>query len=171
MGLGMIVMYLPTPSMLVSAPVGSAVFAAAALASAGLLLAWSVQRRTGGLLWLLLLLDLAWMAYMFQAMVAPIRWVSILGVVWFAAVAVGWGSDLFGRILAPWAAGATQVAAVGSSGDAERPPSGIPEGEAHDRLLRASPTAMALAMSYMFLTMVVGSSTMADMSGMHHVHR
>jgi hypothetical protein len=101
MAAGMVVMLWPADatSMLVPAPVGVVVYLAAA---AGLAVALVVARSRGttlGPLWLVSVVDLAWMAYMFVLMDLRIAWLSMLGALWFVLAAAGWAGGRLGRTL------------------------------------------------------------------------
>ena len=68
MALGMIAMFAPTRSMVVSATAGTVVFVVAAAALAGYLVSARPRGRGVSPLWVLSVLDLTWMAYMFAFM-------------------------------------------------------------------------------------------------------
>lgn len=114
MAAGMIVMFAPTPGgMLVGPVVGTVVFVAAAGLLAVLLVIARCLGHRIGRLWLVSVIDLAWMAYMFAMMSSSrLAWLSVLGAVWFGAQAVGWAGGRLGRVLERGGLGEDGVAAV-----------------------------------------------------------
>lgn len=130
MAAGMVVMFWPAGSMLVSAPVGMGIYAAAtATLALGVVLAKARGARVG-VLWLVSVVDLAAMVYMFAMTSHRLLWLSVTAAVWFGAQAVGWAGGWLGGVLergglgepvpATHAGSAPAAAEVSGSGAAEQ---------------------------------------------------
>ena len=162
MALGMIIMFLPGPRMLVPTTAGIAVFTLAAVALAGYLLTSRLRGRGVGALWLASVLDLVWMALMFDRMDSHTpRWLGVVGAAWFGAQALAWASGLLGRVLDQHGLGPAS-----SPAQPEEQYHGIVDGGTHDWSVRVSLTLMGLGMAYMFLALAYGMASMPTMPGM-----
>jgi hypothetical protein len=169
MTLGMIIMSLPSRTMLVPPATGTVVFTLAALALAGYVL--STRLRGGGVggLWAAGIIDLGWMAVMFTEMTAAgPAWVNIIGAVWFVAQALGWATGLLGRVLDRHGLGSASAAAGPEEHHYRRADDGgVVDGGTHDWSVRVSLTLMGLGMAYMLLAFNYGTSgSMPGMSPM-----
>ncbi|MGH3438916.1 MAG: DUF5134 domain-containing protein, partial [Sciscionella sp.] len=162
MALGMIVMFLPTSGMIVSARGGQVVFAVAALGVGGSLLADAMRYRRVGALWVVGCVDLAAMAYMFVMPSAPAEWLTGLAVAWFALQAFGWATGRLGTMAD--LGGPRSAEVVGAAGTEVSVCSA--HRQVSDRSVRATLTVMSLGMGYMFLAMQFGMHQMSIMPGM-----
>jgi len=138
MGLGMIYMFLPwaaTPPVPARALVG--VFAAAAALALVAVAGAGNAARPVRLMWMLVALDMAAMAYMFQLVDAGFWPATYALVAWYCASAIGWSYGVADPSL-------TRCCAVPFLGLPPIPP--LP-------LARAGQAAMAAAMAWMFLAM------------------
>jgi hypothetical protein len=174
MALGMVVMYLPTPTMLVPPTPGAALFG---LAAGVLAVGLGVARLRGvgvGVLWLLSVVDLVWMAYMLGAMDRSVGVWSLLGAAWFIAQALGWGSGLLGSLVGERGFTGRRVARMSTGGPgqvAAVPVSGTDVGgdRTYDMAVRVSLTLMSAGMAYMLLAMRYGMAAVPGMPEMHHM--
>lgn len=172
MALGMLVMFLPTPTMVVPPLLGAVVFLGAAVGLVVVLVVVLLRGADVGLLWLITMIDLVWMAYMFDAMHRPAGAWSLVGAVWFLAQAFTCGGGRPGLVLGPGLGrtsplGAAPVVATRRAG-----------GDAvmvldltYRKTMRLSMTVMALGMTYMLLAMQFGTSVLPggpDLAGTHH---
>jgi hypothetical protein len=176
MALGMIAMFAPTHAMIIPAGVGMIVFGLAAVVLAAILLSARARGSQIGPLWVISLLDLAWMIYMFRAMptmtsttarpgmpavtgmAGGLVWLSVLGGVWFAVQALCWGGGLLGRVLDRHGLGKTT-----STVQPDERHHGVVDGGAHDWSVRVSLTLMSIGMAYMLLAMQFGMPVMPHM--------
>lgn len=157
MALGMIDMFLPTHGMLVGGFAAEAVFAVAAVAVAGLLVADLARTGRVGALWLVAAVDLAAMAYMFAAMDGGVPWLTWLLVAWFVLQGIGWAT---GRL-------ADTLDSGGLGGTAEARVDGWSESTAaHGLSIRLTLLIMNVGMAYMFVALSLGGMSMPPMPGM-----
>ena len=183
MAFGMIVMFLPTTSMIVPAPVGEALFVGAAAAVGAVAAVEFARHRRTAAIWAVAVIDLAAMAYMFAgASLDPLTW---LLVGWFVLQSLCWAAGSFEQAPrraddGPRTAVAPGVGArtdrLGEIGD--RPGGAVATAErsiAGPALqpatfspgIRASLAVMALGMAYMLLAMRLGMPVMdGPMPGM-----
>jgi hypothetical protein len=168
--LGMIIMFLPVPTMLLDPAAGTVLFALAALALAGYVLLSRLRGGSIGALWAASVIDLVWMAVMFIEMCTGwdtgvanriLDWVNILGLLWFAVQALGWASGLLGRVLDRHGLGAATTPA-----QPDERHHGIVDGGTHDWPVRISLAIMAVGMGYMLLSFNHGMLAMESMPGM-----
>lgn len=192
MAVGMVVMFWPDGSAMGSpAAVGVAVYLGAAGFVVVSLAVARARRLDLGPLWPVIAVDLAWMAYMFAMASYRLMWLSVLGVLWFAAQALGWATGRLGRVLERGGLGEAVPASVGSTpsnrgteatepsstnqvGRGERGASGDSEPEILDGVIdsgrrdwsvRISLAVMGAGMAYMLLAMQFGTSAMAGGPG------
>ncbi len=171
--LGMLVMYLPTPTMVVPPLLGAAVFLGAVVGLVVVLVAAVLRGFEVGLVWLITMVDLVWMAYMFDAMHRPVAVWSLVGAAWFLAQAFSCGTGRPGLVLGPglgraWSVGgepmgAAPVVAARGPGD----PVMVLD-RSYRKTMRLAMTVMALGMTYMLLAMRYGASVPMDVPGLHH---
>lgn len=171
MALGMLVMYLPTPTMVVPPLLGTVVYLVAVV---GLVVGLVVAVLRGvdvGLVWLITLVDLVWMAYMFDAMHGPVATWSLLGAAWFLSQAFTCGSGRPGLVLGPGLGRASTMGAAPVVAASERgggPVMVLDRG--YRKTMRVSMAVMALGMTYMLLAMQFGPGIPAGdgHAGPHH---
>lgn len=159
----MIVMVVPADRMILPAGWGAAIFGVVATTVAGGLFGSGTLRGSAGRLWLLVVLDMAAMAYMFAMASAPtVAWLSVALAALSVLQAWAWYSGRLGAYLASEGLGA---AAGGRSrgGGGRMPTATDVEREAHSPANRATLTLMGLGMAYMLLAMQFGSGAMAGM--------
>ncbi len=178
--LGMIDMFLPTNQMIVATPAGEAVFAVAATAVVGFLLAERGHGRRVGGLWPVIGVDLAAMAYMFAMLAVPstrLGWLTGLLIAWFVLQALGWltgklavladlGEPRTAPNLAPTGTparrrGAGAGLAIRIADGGRTTPAAVARGSARSLGVRATLAVMSLGMAYMFLAGQLGPSPMA----------
>lgn len=181
MALGMIVMFLPTGSMIVPAAAGEAVFVMAATGFGALAAVELGRHGRAAVIWSVAVIDLASMAYMFAG--ASLVWLTWLLVGWFVLQALGWAAGHFDE--PPERAGdrtSSAPRAVREAGRVRDPAGGPGAGLAiveravaapalqarnYSPSIRASLAVMALGMAYMLLAMRFGLPvTSGPMPGM-----
>lgn len=174
--LGMLVMYLPTPTMVVPPLLGAVVFLAAVVGLVVVLVAAVLRGFDVGLVWLITMVELVWMAYMFDAMHRPAAVWSLVGAAWFLAQAFSCGSGRPGLVLGPGlgrtsSMGAAPVVAARRSAGSGGDPVLVLD-RSYRKTMRLSMTVMALGMTYMLLAMQFGMSVLnasgGEMAGLHH---
>lgn len=180
MALGMIVMFAPTQSMVVSASVGTAIFTVAALAMG--MFAVSEVSRGGlrGAIVVIATVDLAAMAFMFSPASMRLSWLSLVAAVWFVAQTLGWltghlsalvalspvGRELAGHPATPAAVTDAQPADPRGGGLLRRTvPSPVWRTSGYDLGIRITLGLMALGMTYMFLAVVFDPGSMGGLDG------
>ncbi len=183
MAAAMVTMYLPGDALQIPARAGVAVFAAVAVLVAAALLVSLLQRNRIGVLWLLNVADLVWMAIMFALMEIGRPWVAAAAAVWFAGQALGWASGRFGAVLEHRGLGEVdppthppptlqsraapaRISLILAGEVRARTRAGTVDGGRHDLSVRASLTAMSVGMAYMFLAQTASANGMASMAGM-----
>jgi hypothetical protein len=144
-------MFVPTRGMLVGGLPAEAVFALAVAAVAVFLMTELARTGRIGVLWLVVAVDLAAMAYMFVAMSGGTMWLTWLLVAWFVLQSLGWAS---GKL-----ADTVDSGGLGGTPSAHRP--GDPDrASAHTLSIRLTLLIMTLGMAYMFVALAVGGMPM-----------
>lgn len=181
MALGMIVMFAPTHSMVVSASVGAAVFAVAALAMGAFAVSEVARGGARGAIVVIAAVDLAAMAFMFSPASMRLSWLSLVAAIWFVVQTLGWltghlsalvalspvGRELAGHPATPADVTDAQPADRRGGGLLRRTvPSPVWRTSGYDLGIRITLGLMALGMAYMFLAMVFDPGSTGSMAGM-----
>jgi hypothetical protein len=178
MATGMIIMFAPTGRLIVWNVTAVAVFAAAAVTVAGLLVRQRALGHHLGTLWLIATLDLAAMVYMFAMTDLRLLWLTVALAGWFIIQATGWTTARLYTTLAHGGLGdpppnrptTTTPASTPTESTANQPHPGSPHqlhhGNAHRNLIRATLAMMSIGMAYMLIAMQFGTASMPGMPGM-----
>jgi Domain of unknown function (DUF5134) len=178
MATGMIIMFAPTGRLVVWNVTGAAVFAAAAVALAGLLVRQRAHGHHLGTLWLIATLDLAAMVYMFAMMDLRLVWLTVALAAWFIIQATGWTTARLYTTLAHGGLGdpppnrptTTPPTPTPTESTANQPQPRSPHhphrGNTHRNLIRATLAMMSMGMAYMLIAMQFGTASMPGMPGM-----
>jgi Domain of unknown function (DUF5134) len=171
MAIGMIIMFAPTGRLVVWNVAGAAVFAAAAVTVAGLLVRQRVHGHHMGTLWLTATLDLAAMVYMFAMTDLRLLWLTVALAAWFIIEATGWTTARLYTTLVHGGLGDPpphRPTTTDSTADQPQPgsPHYLHRGNAHRNLIRATLAMMSIGMAYMLIAMQLGPASMSGMPGM-----
>jgi hypothetical protein len=178
MATGMIIMFAPTGRLVVWNVAGAAVFAAAAVTLAGLLVRRRAHGHHLGTLWLIATLDLATMVYMFAMMDLRLLWLTVALAAWFIVQATGWTTARLYTTLAHGGLGdpppngptTTVPTPTPTESTGNQPHPGPPthphHGNTHRNLIRATLAMMSMGMAYMLIAMQFGTASMPGMPGM-----
>lgn len=182
MALGMIVMFAPTRSVVVSASVGTAVFAVAAVAMGVFALSEVLRGGARGAIVIIATVDLAAMAFMFSPASMRLTWLGLVAAAWFVVQTLGWltghlsalvalspvGRELAGHPVAPTDADAAAAQSADPRGGGllrRTIPAPVWRTSGYDLGIRITLGAMALGMAYMFLAMVFDPGSLGAMAG------
>lgn len=178
MALGMIVMFAPTHSMVVSPSVSTAIFVVAAVAMGVFAVSEVARGGARGAIVVIAAVDLAAMAFMFSPASMRLTWLSLVAAVWFVVQTLGWvtghlsalvalspvGRELTRHPATPADARDAQPADRRSGGLLRRTvPSAVWRTSGYDRGIRITLGLMALGMAYMFLALLFDPGSMGGM--------